>query len=99
MPRVLLTERSQQPHPEPILQPADRVADAGEMPMVPFLVDRNWYQRYWWGESSDSVQAPLLRALIGIAGKRILCMFRPMRNGGSASVDAGVPSSRGDTDR
>jgi len=54
--------------------------------MIPFLVDRNWYQRYWLDESSGSVQAPLLRALIGIAGKRILRMFRPMRNDGSASA-------------
>ena len=71
----------------------------GETPMIPVLVDRNWYQRYWLDESSRRVQAPLLRALIGIAGKRILRMFRPMRNGTSASVHAGVPSSRGDTDR
>ena len=54
--------------------------------MIPFLVDRNWYQRYWLDESSGCVQAPLLRALIGIAGKRILRMFRPMRNDGSASA-------------
>ena len=67
--------------------------------MIPFQVDRNWYQRYWLDEGSGSVQTPLLRALIGIVGKRILRMFRPMRNGASASVDAGVPSSRGDTDR
>ena len=67
--------------------------------MIPFPVDRNWYQRYWLDEGSGSVQTPLLRALIGIVGKRILRMFRRMRNDGSASFDAGVPSSRGDTDR
>jgi hypothetical protein len=55
--------------------------------MIPFLlVDRNWYHRYWLDESSGSVQAPPLRALIGIAGKRILRMFRPMRNDGNASA-------------
>jgi len=69
--------------------------------MMPFMVDRNWYERYWLDEPSGSVQAPPLRALIGIAEKHLLRIFRPMQNGGSASanVDAGVPSSRGDTDR
>ena len=62
--------------------------------MIPFQVDPNWYQRYWLDEHSGSVQA-----LIGIAAKRILRLFRPMRNGGSASVDAGVPSSRDHIDR
>jgi hypothetical protein len=54
--------------------------------MIPFLVDRNWYQRYWLDESPGSVQAPPLRGLIGITGQRILRMFRPMRNDGSASA-------------
>jgi hypothetical protein len=54
--------------------------------MIPFPVDRNWYQRYWLDERSDSGQARLLRGLIGIAGKRILRMFRPIRNDGSASA-------------
>lgn len=67
-------------------------------PMIPFLVQRDWYQRYWLDEGPGCVQAPLLRARIGMAAKRILSMFRPMRNGGSASVDAAVPSSRGDID-
>jgi|tagenome__1003787_1003787.scaffolds.fasta_scaffold20486524_3 hypothetical protein len=67
---------------------------SGETPIIRFRVDPNWYQRYWLDEHPGSVQAPLLQALIGIAAKRILRLFRPMRNGGSASVDAGVPSSR-----
>jgi ParB family chromosome partitioning protein len=25
--------------------------------MIPFLVDRNWYQRYWWDEGPGSVRA------------------------------------------
>ena len=49
-------------------------------------IDPNWYQRYWVEEHPR--RAPLLRARIGMAAKRILRMFRPMRNGGSASVDA-----------
>ena len=60
----------------------------GETPMIPFLVQRDWYQRYWLDEDPGCLQAPLLRARIGMAAKRILRMFRPMRNGGSASVDA-----------
>ena len=56
--------------------------------MIPWHVDPNWYQRYWLEEHPGSVQA-----LIGIA-KRILRLFRPVRIGGSASVHAGVPSSR-----
>ena len=55
--------------------------------MIPFQVDRNWYQRYWLEEHAG--RAPQLQALIGIVG-----LFRSMRNGVSASVDAGVPSSR-----
>ena len=60
--------------------------------MFLFHVDPNWYQRYWWEERSGRGQAPRLRALIGIAAKRILRMFRPMRNDGraSASADAGA---------
>jgi len=108
MPRVLLTERSQQRHhfkpPERDRQidaqpPDRRHACAAEHPFGFLQIDRNWYQRYWWDEGPGSVQPPLMRALVGIAGKRILRMFRPMRNGTSASVHAGVPSSRGDTDR
>ena len=57
--------------------------------MIPWQVDPNWYQRYWLEEHPGSAQA-----LIGIAAKRILRLFRPMRNGGTASVDARVPSTR-----
>jgi hypothetical protein len=57
---------------------------SGETPMIPFPIDPNWYQRYWLDEHPGSVQAPLLQALIGIAAKRILRLFGPMRNGGSA---------------
>ena len=60
----------------------------GETPMIPFLVERDWYQRYWLDEDPGCVQASLRRAWIGSAAKRILRMFHPMRNGGSASVDA-----------
>ena len=63
------------------------LASAPMMP-IPFLVQRDWYQRYWLDEGPGCVQEPLLRARIGIAAKRILRMFRPMRNGRSASVDA-----------
>ena len=59
--------------------------------MIPF-VDPNWYQRYWLEEHPG--RAPRLQALIGIAAKRTLRLFHSMRNGVSASVDAGVPSSR-----
>ena len=62
--------------------------------MTPFQVDRDWYQRYWLDEDPGCVQASLRRAWIGRAAKRILRMFRPMRNSGSGSVDAAVPSSR-----
>ena len=70
----------------------------GATPMIPFPFERDWYQRYWLDEGPRRVQAPLLRARIGMAAKRILRMFRPRRNGGSASVDAAVPSPRGDID-
>lgn len=63
---------------------------------APFMIQRDWYQRYWLDEGPGCVQAPPLRARIGMAAKRILRRFRSMRNGGSASVDAAVPSSRGD---
>jgi hypothetical protein len=66
--------------------------------IIPFLVQRDWYQRYWLDEGPGCVQEPLLQARIGMAAKRILRMFRPMRNGRSASVDAAVRSSRGDID-
>jgi hypothetical protein len=66
--------------------------------MIPFPADRNWYQRYWWDEGPGSVQAPLLRALTRIAAKRVLRLFRPTRNGGSASIDGGAVSSRRDID-
>ena len=52
------------------------------------MVERDWYQRYWLDEDPVCVQAPLLRTWTGRVAKRILRMFRPMRNGGSASVDA-----------
>jgi len=67
--------------------------------MIPFQVDPNWYRRYWLDERLVSVQAPVQAPLLQIAAKRILGLFRPMRNGGSASVDAGVPSLRDHIDR
>ena len=51
--------------------------------MKPWQVDPNWYQRYWLEEHPGSMQAR-----IGIAAKRIVRLFRPLRNSGSASVDA-----------
>jgi hypothetical protein len=62
----------------------------GEVPVTPFQVDRDWYQRYWLDEDPGCVQASLRRAWIGRAARRILRMFRPMRNSGSASVDAAM---------
>jgi len=38
--------------------------------MIPFPLDRNWYQTYWLDEGSGSVQTPLLRALIEIISWR-----------------------------
>jgi hypothetical protein len=44
------------------------------IPVTPFQVDPNWYQRYWLEEHPR--RAPRLQALIGIAAKRILRLFR-----------------------
>jgi hypothetical protein len=62
----------------------------GEVPVTPFQVDPDWYQRYWLDEDPGCVQASLRRARIGKAAKRILRMFRPMGNSRSASVAAAV---------
>jgi hypothetical protein len=44
-----------------------------DLAMIPFLVQRDWYQRYWLDEGPGCVQAPLLRARIGIAAKSASC--------------------------